>query len=320
MITEKVKDNSALRRYLEEKRALVDRCLIRLLGAQERYPLTLYQSMHYSLCAGGKRIRPILSIASSEAVGGTLEDVIRAAVAIEMIHTYSLIHDDLPAMDNDDIRRGKPTNHKVFGEATAILAGDALLTLAFSILSDNSAWGDVENQHDRWKGFSGEKIGSANILRIIHEIALSAGPEGMVGGQQLDIESEGKSIDIKDVEKMHGRKTGALILAAVRAGGIAGGATETQLTALTDYGKKIGLAFQIADDILDVEGKVEDIGKSVGKDVKQHKNTYPAIIGSSESRVIAKRLVDEAIAALERFDERADPLRMIAEYIVARKS
>ncbi|MBI5756746.1 MAG: polyprenyl synthetase family protein [Nitrospirae bacterium] len=310
MITEKVKDNSALRRYLEEKRAVVDRHLIRLLGAQERYPRTLYQAMHYSLSAGGKRIRPILSIASSEAIGGTLEDVIPAAVAIEMIHTYSLIHDDLPAMDNDDIRRGKPTNHKVFGEATAILAGDALLTLAFSILSDNTVW----------KGFSGEKIGSANILRVIHEIALSAGPEGMVGGQQLDIESEGKCIDIDAVEKIHGRKTGALILAAVRAGGIAGGATETQLTALTDYGKKIGLAFQIADDVLDVDGSIEEIGKSPGKDVKQHKNTYPAIIGSSESRVIAQELVNEAIEALDGFDEDADPLRMIAKYVVQRKS
>ena len=267
------------------------------LGSPGKLPPTLYESMRYSLSAGGKRIRPILSIASCEAVGGMTEDVIPAAIAIEMIHTYSLIHDDLPAMDNDDLRRGKPTNHKVFGEATAILAGDGLLTLAFSILS-----------------------GVSNSMKIIHEIALAAGPEGMVGGQQLDIENEGKNIDVKALEELHRRKTGALILAAVRSGGIAGGAAETQLSALTDYGMKIGLAFQIADDILDLEGDVEYIGKSPGKDVKQNKNTYPALLGLAESKIVARNLVDEALEALESFDEKAVPLRMIAEYIIDRKS
>lgn len=297
MIIEKTKDNSILSSYLREKKTLIDRYLMMFLGSPGKLPPTLYESMRYSLSAGGKRIRPILSIASCEAVGGMTEDVIPAAIAIEMIHTYSLIHDDLPAMDNDDLRRGKPTNHKVFGEATAILAGDGLLTLAFSILS-----------------------GVSNSMKIIHEIALAAGPEGMVGGQQLDIENEGKNIDVKALEELHRRKTGALILAAVRSGGIAGGAAETQLSALTDYGMKIGLAFQIADDILDLEGDVEYIGKSPGKDVKQNKNTYPALLGLAESKIVARNLVDEALEALESFDEKAAPLRMIAEYIIDRKS
>ena len=297
MIIEKTKDNSILSSYLREKKTLIDRYLMMFLGSPGKLPPTLYESMRYSLSAGGKRIRPILSIASCEAVGGMTENVIPAAIAIEMIHTYSLIHDDLPAMDNDDLRRGKPTNHKVFGEATAILAGDGLLTLAFSILS-----------------------GVSNSMKILHEIALAAGPEGMVGGQQLDIENEGKNIDVKALEELHRRKTGALILAAVRSGGIAGGAAETQLSALTDYGMKIGLAFQIADDILDLEGDVEYIGKSPGKDVKQNKNTYPALLGSTESKIVARNLVDEALEALESFDEKAVPLRMIAEYIVDRNS
>ena len=296
----KTKDNSILSSYLLKNKDIIDGYLVRFAGTPGEIPNTLYNSMHYSLSAGGKRIRPILSIASCEAVGGNIEDVIPAAIAIEMIHTYSLIHDDLPAMDNDDLRRGKPTNHKVFGEATAILAGDGLLTMAFSILSSAKSDG--------------------NRLRIIHEIALAAGPEGMVGGQQLDIENEGKKIDATELENLHNRKTGALILAAVRTGGISGGATEMQLQALTVYGKKTGLAFQIADDILDVEGDADDVGKSIGKDAKQSKNTYPAVLGLAQSKILAGRLVDEAITALDSFDEKADPLRMIAAYIVDRTS
>ncbi len=331
MIIEKTKDNSILSSYLREKKTLIDRHLMMFLGSPGKLPPTLYESMRYSLSAGGKRIRPILSIASCEAVGGMTEDVIPAAIAIEMIHTYSLIHDDLPAMDNDDLRRGKPTNHKVFGEAAAILAGDGLLTMAFAILSDTK---DDENHPSPYSSplrgegqgegvtrlFSSETRHIDRRLRIIHEIALAAGPEGMVGGQQLDIENEGKNIDVKALEELHRRKTGALILAAVRSGGIAGGAAEAQLSALTDYGMKIGLAFQIADDILDLEGDVEYIGKSPGKDVKQNKNTYPALLGLAESKIVARNLVDEALEALESFDEKAVPLRMIAEYIVDRKN
>ncbi len=300
-----LKTDSTLKIYLEEKRDIVEKNLLRLLGPPERYPLTLYQSLHYSLFAGGKRIRPILAMAAVEAVSGKTEAVIPVAVAVEMIHTYSLIHDDLPAMDNDDIRRGKPTNHKVFGEATAILAGDALLTAAFTILSDNLLW---------------DQMPPERVLQIIHEIGLGAGPDGMVGGQQLDMESEGKGIGLHAIEQMHTKKTGALIRASIRAGGIAGGATETQLRALTDYAEKIGLAFQIADDILDVEGSVEEVGKSTGKDMAQNKNTYPTLMGLEESRLLEKRFIDDAIEAIEEFDEKADPLRMIAGYIVERKN
>lgn len=307
MITAKTKDNSILSSYLLNNKDIIDGYLQRFASVPGNIPRILYNSMHYSLSAGGKRIRPILAIASCEAIGGRLEDVIPAAIAIEMIHTYSLIHDDLPSMDNDDLRRGKPTNHKVFGEATAILAGDGLLTMAFAILSNTNVC------HP-------ELVVDDNRLRIIHEIAIAAGPEGMVGGQQMDIENEGKNIDVATLEELHSKKTGALILAAVRAGGISGGATGIQLQSLTDYGTKVGLAFQIADDILDVEGDAGDIGKTTGKDAKQNKITYPALLGLVESKLLAKRLVDEALMALEGFDERADPLRMIAEYIISRKS
>jgi len=294
-----------LKTYLEGNRSIVEKNILKFLGPADDYPPTLYRSMHYSLFAGGKRIRPILSIAAAEAVGGKVEAVIPVAVAIEMIHTYSLIHDDLPAMDDDDIRRGKPTNHRVFGEATAILTGDALLTHAFTILSGDTLSGLLPKKR---------------VLQIIHEIGLGAGPYGMVGGQQLDMESEGKKGDIKLLEEIHMKKTAALIRAAVRSGGIAGGATETQLIALTDYAEKIGLAFQIADDILDVEGSPEEIGKSMGKDITQQKNTYPSLIGMEESKSLEERLVDGAIEALRGFDERANPLRMIAEYIVQRRN
>lgn len=304
MKTESLMNNSSLRIYLEEKRGLIENKLLNLLGPPENYPSTLYKSMHYSLLAGGKRIRPILSVAAAEAVNGTAESAIPVAVALEMIHTYSLIHDDLPAMDNDDLRRGKPTNHKVFGEATAILAGDGLLTHAFVILSDKTLCA---------------KTPAERVLRILHEIGLGAGPSGMVGGQQSDIESEGRNLGIKDLEQLHTKKTGALIRAAIRAGGIAGGATDIQLAALTDYAERIGLAFQIADDILDIEGDPEEMGKSAGKDVEQNKNTYPALMGLEESRVLENRLVNEAIEALKGFDEKAEPLRAIARFIVERK-
>ncbi|MCC7203232.1 MAG: polyprenyl synthetase family protein [Nitrospirae bacterium] len=306
MITVKTKDKSILSSYLQSNKEIIDGYLLRLSGIPGNIPHTLYNSMHYSLAAGGKRIRPILAIASCEAVGGRIEDVIPAAVAIEMIHTYSLIHDDLPSMDNDDLRRGKPANHKVFGEATAILAGDGLLTMAFEILSGAD---NVEaNKH------------ADRRLRIIHEIAAAAGPEGMVGGQQLDMENEGTIMDIRELEELHRRKTGALILAAIRAGGISGGATETQLQALTDYGAKTGLAFQIADDILDVEGIEQEVGKSLGKDARQNKSTYPAITGLAESKILAEKLINEALAALDSFDDKANHLRMIAGYIIARNS
>ncbi len=262
--------------------------------------------MRYSVFAGGKRIRPILVAATAEVFGKTAEDVINVACAIELIHTYSLIHDDLPAIDNDDLRRGMPTNHKVFGEAMAILAGDALLTKAFQIMSRESGGNQV--------GANGR-----SPLQVIHEIAKAAGSTGMVGGQVVDIESEGKEVLFPILEYIHIHKTGELILASCRAGAIMANAENKGLEAITRYGESIGLAFQIADDILDVEGNKEEAGKNIGGDAKKGKVTYPSVLGVDESRKRAKELVDIAIASLKDFDEKAEPLRAIARYIVERR-
>ncbi len=292
--------------YIQKKKLAVEEQLHRIWTQIENAPPSLFKAMHYSLFAGGKRIRPILAIAASETVGGNVNTAMPVAIAIEFIHTYSLIHDDLPAMDNDDLRRGKPTNHKVFGEATAILAGDGLLTLAFMILSSKDLW-------------NGTSISSDKILTIIYEIASAAGPSGMVGGQQIDIESEGKQLKIQDIEDLHLKKTGALIKASVKAGGIAGGATDEQLYALDTYGENIGLAFQVCDDIIDVEGVREEAGKSIGKDRAQQKNTYPACVGLDEAKRLRKDLLEKALHSISPLGERAKPLEWIARYIVERR-
>jgi len=265
---------------------------------------TLKKAVRYSVFAGGKRIRPILAVAAAEAVGGTVEDAVTAGAAIECIHTYSLIHDDLPGMDNDDFRRGVPTSHKVFGEATAILAGDCLLTVAFSVLSDTSR-------------FSAD---GAQMLRVIHEIAEASGDRGMVGGQQADLESEGKEIDLPSLELIHIRKTGALIVASVRAGAILGGAAEHDLKSLTDYAKHLGLAFQITDDILDVTGTKEEMGKQTGKDHVRGKATYPALLGLAESKERARELIDRALASIAGFEDGAAALRAIARLVIERQA
>jgi geranylgeranyl diphosphate synthase type II len=265
---------------------------------------TLKKAMEYSLMSGGKKLRPILALSSAEAVGGKDENVLSAAVALELIHTYSLIHDDLPAMDNDDYRRGIPTNHKVFGEACAVLAGDALLTKAFSVLTDNS-----RAEHDPKK-----------LITIIHEIAEAAGVSGMLGGQMADIESEKSDIGLAALEFIHIRKTGALILASVRSGAILGGGTGDQIERLSEYGKNLGLAFQISDDILDVIGDDATMGKKVQKDHVKGKATYPALLGLSESKKRAEELVEKAIASIEGFDDAARPLRAIGRYIIERQT
>lgn len=259
--------------------------------------------MRYSVFAGGKRIRPILAIASAEIFGKSAEDVMNIACAVECIHTYSLIHDDLPAIDNDDLRRGMPTCHKMFGEAMAILAGDALLTKAFQIASQPSAISRKPSA----------------LIKAIQEIATAAGSTGMVGGQVVDIESEGKEVVFPILEYIHIHKTGKLILASCRGGAIMANAEDRGLDAITKYGEAVGLAFQIADDILDVEGNMEDIGKNIGGDAKKGKVTYPAILGVDESRKRARELVDIAIKSLKDFDEKAEPLRAIARYIVERR-
>jgi len=293
-----------LKSYLNERCQLVDQALDRVLPEGNELPASLHGSMRYSVFAGGKRVRPVLMLAACETVGGQVAAALPAACAMEMIHTYSLIHDDLPAMDDDDFRRGNPTNHKVYGEATAILAGDALLTEAFILLSRDEEGSDP-----------------AARLKVIHEIAGASGSRGMVGGQVVDMESEGKGeIDLATLSYIHTHKTGALIRASVRAGAILGGASAESLHALTRYGEAIGLAFQIADDILDVEGTTEELGKDAGSDQARGKATYPALVGLEASKARAQELVQMALDALASFDERAEPLRAIASYIVKRKS
>lgn len=289
-----------LETYLAEKAGVINRGLESLIPGEEEYPQSLHKAIRYSLFAGGKRLRPVLVLASCEAVGGSAADALNTACAFECLHTYSLIHDDLPAIDNDDLRRGRPTCHKVFGEAAAILAGDALLTAAFEIIAGSAA------KKER-------------VLRAIRELAKAAGSTGMVGGQVVDIESEGLEIPFPVLEYIHIHKTGELIRAAVRCGAILGGANDKELKSLNRYGEAVGLAFQIADDILDVEGQAQEMGKGTGGDAKKGKATYPSIIGLDESRMRAEELVEMAVFALSGFDEKADPLREIAGYIVARR-
>ncbi len=294
--------------YLEERRKKIDLFLDRHFHPADGSFARLFEAVRYSLLAGGKRIRPILVLASFEAVRSSddpaYEAAIRVGAALEMIHTYSLVHDDLPAMDNDDLRRGRPTNHKAFGEATAILAGDVLLTEAFGVIADS------------------KNVPAEALLKVIEDIAEASGGRGMAGGQALDLECEGREgeIDLPSLENLHRHKTGCLIRVSVTSGAKIVGTSAENLSAIEQYGENIGLAFQIADDILDVEGGAEEMGKATGGDAKKGKATYPAILGLQPSKELAQRLVDKAIVSLEKFDAKADPLREIARYIVARRS
>lgn len=290
-----------LKQYLEARRLMVEEALEVALPQQDGPETRVVEAMRYSLFAGGKRLRPILCLAASEAVGGDLKTAMPAGCALEMIHTYSLIHDDLPAMDDDDLRRGKPTNHKVFGEAIAILAGDGLLTEAFVLLSDYNS------------------LLPERAVQVIGVIAEAASYRGMVGGQVVDILSQNKRADLETVQQMHSRKTAALIAAATESGALAGKGSEAQVAALARYGRAIGLAFQIADDILDIEGDTELLGKTTGADEARGKVTYPAAVGLERSRQAANEMVNDALAALEGFDDRANPLRSLANYIITRK-
>lgn len=294
-----------LKAYLEERRSLVNRALAAYLPAVRGPAFRVVQAMHYSLFAGGKRLRPILCLAAAEAVGGGPEEALPLACALEMIHTYSLIHDDLPSMDDDDLRRGQPTCHKQFDEATAILAGDGLLTEAFYTLAAAAP------------RFQGRE---AMLLEVQELLSEAAGYRGMVGGQMLDLMAEGRRITLKELEIVHRLKTGALLIAATRAGALAGGGSRPQVAALTAYGERFGLAFQITDDLLDVEGEAAEMGKAPGMDEKRQKATYPALLGLETSRQWAGRLVQEALAELEPFKERAAPLRELARYLLVRRS
>ena len=298
-------DNWQLQPYLKERIRLVDSALDRYLPGAETLPTRLHEAIRYSVFAGGKRIRPILMLAACEAVGGEIKNVLPAACAIEMVHSYSLIHDDLPAMDDDDLRRGNPTNHKVYGEATAILAGDGLLTEAFILLSNKDVWGDVSAEKSR---------------EAINIIARSSGSRGMVGGQVVDMEAEKAPVDLPTLEYIHTHKTGALILAAVDVGALLGGASLEQRRALCRYGEAAGLAFQVADDVLDIVADQSQLGKDVGSDQQRGKATYPALLGLAGARQHADELRDRALAALDIFSASAQPLREIANYIIDRSS
>ena len=294
-----------LKAYLEKKRRVVDEALETCLPQTPIGPGSeVVTAMRYSLFAGGKRLRPILCIAGAEAVGGNEVDVLPAACALEFIHTYSLIHDDLPAMDDDELRRGKPTNHKVFGEALAVLAGDGLLTEAFHLLAARQP---------------NEKIDPWVVLQVIRVIASAAGYEGMVGGQAADIQFEGKTADIPAVEYIHTHKTAALIYASLITGVMLAGGNPSQIEAMSVFGKKTGLAFQISDDILDIEGETKAMGKQVGSDLQKGKATYPAVVGLDKAKDTQFRLIEEAVDVLEPFQERALPLREIARYVIERK-
>ncbi|MBI3592752.1 MAG: polyprenyl synthetase family protein [Nitrospirae bacterium] len=304
-----------IKTYLKERKALVD-SFLESYFASPLTPKTLNDSMVYSLSAGGKRIRPILCLTSYEACGKNSDDIVPYASALEFIHTYSLIHDDLPAMDDDDLRRGKPTNHKVFGEGMAILAGDALLTEAFYILANSNP-----PSPPFAKGGMGElQIPHSSILRAIREISAASGANGMVGGQAQDLLSEDADPDADTLSFIHMHKTAALLSASVKAGGILADCSDSELLMLTRYGDNIGLAFQVVDDILDVEGETEVLGKTKGSDEKKKKMTYPKLYGLGKSKEKAKELIDDAIASLSVFDEKAEPLRAIARYLLERKS
>lgn len=281
-------------KFLADCAARTEAQMHALLWREAAAPRGLVEAMEYSLMAGGKRLRPALALGAARATGGPEEAALPAACALEMIHTYSLIHDDLPAMDNDDLRRGRPTAHKAFGEATAILAGDSLLTLAFEVLAE------------------------AGNPAVIREIAHASGVCGMAGGQYVDLQSEGKRLTLGELRNIHRCKTGALIRVAVRAGALATNAPAPALEALTAYGEHIGLAFQIADDILDVVGDEAAIGKRVGSDEANEKATYPALLGLEQSRTRAREAADAAIAALVDFGPEADIFRALADFIVDR--
>lgn len=293
-----------LKAYLEERVSAVEVTLAGILPPEGEFPTTIHRAMRYSALAGGKRLRSILFLAAYEACAGTWREALIPSVAIEFIHTYSLIHDDLPCMDNDDLRRGMPTSHKVFGEALAVLAGDALQAFGFEVLSRPDVVG---------------RFGADKVARAVWEMAVAVGSRGMVGGQVVDIESEGRTLDLDSLKRLHSLKTGAIISAAVRSGAIFAGAGEEALGLLTEYSRRLGLAFQVMDDVLDAVGNREILGKTTGKDEAQGKATFVTHLGVAQARAYAVQAAEEAASYLARFEGRGEPLAALARYVVERE-
>ena len=289
-----------LNAYLQTRTEQVNRALNKFLPSEKTKPATIHKSMRYSLFAGGKRMRPALCLAAAEACGGKIDDAMPLACAVECIHTYSLIHDDLPSMDNDDFRRGKLTNHKVFGDGIAVLAGDALLTQAFEIIAHAKGWPHYSHR------------------QLVLELARASGSLQLIAGQVADLEAEGKNISANDLKYIHERKTSALLCCSVRLGGMSANCSAAQLKALTDFGYNVGLAFQIIDDILDITQTSEQLGKTAGKDTVARKATYPSIVGMEKSKKIAQQLTNKAFASLKVFKGKAQALQELAEFLLKR--
>jgi geranylgeranyl diphosphate synthase type II len=289
-------------RYWSSRQKQVDAAMDRLLPRASTRPKTIHEAMRYSIFAGGKRLRPVICLAAAEAVGGKPEPALPLACAVECIHTYSLIHDDLPSMDNDDFRRGKPTSHKVYGEGIAVLAGDALLTIAFEMVAQAKA---------------APRYSTAALVR---ELAHAAGSQALVAGQVADLEGEGKKLKLADLQYIHENKTAALIASSIRLGAMSANATPRQLAGLTEFGRSLGLAFQVIDDILDVTQTTEKLGKSAGKDVAAQKSTYPALLGLDKAKKEADRLTARARAALKPFGKKAEAMAAIADYLLQREN
>jgi len=290
-----------LKTYLTSRQKLIDRALDHYLPKENVRPVTIHKAMRYSLFAGGKRLRPILCLAAAEACGAKIDNAMPLACAMECVHTYSLVHDDLPSMDNDDFRRGRPTCHKVFGDGIAVLAGDALLTIAFEIVSR------AKSPH-RYDPFT-----------LLREVAVAAGSRKLIAGQVADLEAEGKKVRLADLRYIHQNKTAAVLTASVCLGAMSANATAKELSAITKFGRALGLAFQVIDDILDVTQTSEKLGKSAGKDVAAQKATYPALIGLAKSRAEAKRLTKEAHGALAIFGKKGDTLHVLANHLLERE-
>jgi geranylgeranyl diphosphate synthase type II len=290
-----------LKAYLASRQRTIDRALDRYLPSEKTRPVTIHQAMRYSLFAGGKRLRPILCLAAAEACGGRIENALPLACAMECIHTYSLVHDDLPSMDNDDFRRGRPTNHKVFGDGIAVLAGDALLTSAFETIS------------------RAKPTRRYDMSTLLREVAVAAGSRKLIAGQVADLEAEGKKTTRDDLRYIHENKTAAILTASVCLGAMSANATSKELAATTKFGRALGLAFQVIDDILDVTQTSEKLGKSAGKDIAAKKATYPAVIGLEKSRAEARRLTRKAHDSLAIFGKKAEPLHALANYLLERE-